>query len=144
MVPAIRSRRSHQRSRRGVAAVELALVLPFLIVLAFGMLEYNRSVMLKTRMISAAYEAARMATRPTTSSTTAASAAGVKSYCNSLLTQLNVHGATVTVSPESLGSASPQTLVTVSITAPFGPNSMSCIVLSPTYVVTASASLVVE
>lgn len=118
--------------------------MPFLIVLAFGMLEYNRAVMLKTRMISAAYESARMATRPTTSASTAATASSVKSYCNTLLTQLDIHGATVTVTPADLGAATPQTLVTVSINAPFGQNSMSCIVLSPTSNVTANASLVVE
>ena len=144
MVPTVHSRCDQSPSRRGVAAVELALIMPFLIVLAFGMLEYNRAVMLKTRMISAAYESARMATRPTTSASTAATASGVKSYCNTLLTQLDIHGATVTVTPADLGAATPQTLVTVSINAPFGQNSMSCIVLSPTSNVTANASLVVE
>lgn len=131
-------------SRRGAAAVELALCLPFLIVLAFGMLEYNRAVMLKTRMLSAAYEAVRLATRPTTSETSAATASSVTAYCNSMLSQLGVNGATVTMSPASLSSVTPQTLVTISISAPFGSNSITHIVIGATTHVTASASLVVE
>jgi Flp pilus assembly protein TadG len=139
-----RSRSRRELGRRGAAAVELALVLPFLITLVFGMLEYNAAVMLKTRMVSAAYEAARMATRPTTSAKTAATTAEVQSYCESLLGELHVNGAAVTVTPANLGSAAPQTLVTVSITAPFGANSPTCILLSPTGTYSASASLVVE
>lgn len=140
---------THLRSRqapvrRGAAAVELAVTVPFLITLAFGMLEYNSVVMLKTKMVSAAYESARMATRPTTSQTSAPTAAAVSAYCSSLLTQLGVKGATVTVTPASLSSITPQTLVTVSISAPFNQNSLTTIVIGKTSVTTATASLIVE
>lgn len=140
----IRFRQTPTPTRRGAASVELAVCLPFLIALAFGMLEYNNSVMLKTRMVSAAYEAARLATRPTTSLATAATATSVAAYCNSLLAQLGVNGATVTVSPASLSSATPQTLVTVSISAPLSKNSLTSIVISSSTMLTASACLVVE
>jgi Flp pilus assembly protein TadG len=118
--------------------------MPFLLALAFGMLEYNNTVMLKTRMVSAAYESARLATRPATSTASAATASAVTTYCSSLLTQLGVHGATVTISPSDLSSVTPQTLVTVTVTAPFSQNTLTSIVLSSATTVTATASLIVE
>jgi Flp pilus assembly protein TadG len=124
--------------------VELAVCMPFLMALAFGMLEYNNMVMLRTRMVSAAYESARMATRPTTSETDAATASAVTAYCNSLLSQLGVNGAVVTLTPANLSSLTPQTQVTVAITAPFGSNSLTSIVLGSSLTTTASATLIVE
>lgn len=144
MFARITTRRQERRSRRGAATVELAVSLPFLMALAFGMLEYNNAVMLKTRMVSAAYESARMATRPTTSTTAAATASGVTTYCNTLLTQLGVHGATVTLSPSDLSSVTPQTLITVSISAPFSQNSLTSLVIGSSSTISASATLVVE
>ena len=133
-----------KRRRRGAAAVELAFSMPFLMALTFGMLEYNNKVMLRTRMVSAAYEAARLATRPTTSQTSAATASSVSTYCSTLLTQLGVNGATVTVTPSDLSNVTPQTQVKVSISAPLSQNSLTSVVISSSATVTASATLVVE
>ncbi len=83
-----------------MATVELALCLPVLVSLAFGTIEICNVVYLRTRMLSAAYEACRLATRPTTSSQVAATGPQVITYCNSLLTQLGVNGATVTLFSE--------------------------------------------
>ncbi len=130
--------------RRGAAAVELAVSLPFLLTLAFGMLEYNSLIMLRARMVSAAYESARLATRPKTSQNNAATASGVTTYCNTLLTQLGVQGATVTLSPSDLSTVTPQTVVTVSITAPFRSNSLTTLVLGSSQTTTAKATLIVE
>lgn len=138
------TQRRKPTSRLGVAAVELAVSLPFLFTLAFGMLEYSNLVLLRSRMVSAAYESARLATRPATSQSTAASASAVTTYCNSLLTQLGVNGATVTVSPSDLSAVSPQTLVTVSISAPFSQNSLTCMVIGSSKTLNTSATLVVE
>ena len=136
----------HRRdqSRRGAATVELALCVPFLVTLTFGMLEYSSSVMLKTRMLSAAYESARLATRPATSQTTAATASQVTSQCQSLLTQLGVKGATVTLTPANLSAVTPQSVVTVSIVAPFNQNSLTTIVIPSTNTVSARATMIVE
>ena len=124
--------------------MELAISLPFLITLAFGMLEYNSLITLQSRMLSAAYESARLATRPKTSATTAASAGAVTSYCTSLLTQMGVQGATVTLTPGDLSNVTPQTIVTVSVSAPFKSNSLTTIVLGSTRTTTAKATLIVE
>lgn len=137
-------RKRNPSNRRGAATVELAVCLPFLMALGFGMLEYNNVVMLQTRMLSAAYESARLATRPTTSQSSAATAASVTTYCNSLLSQLGVNGATVTLSPSDLSSVTPQTAVTVTVKAPFASNSLTSLVLGSSLTTTASATLIVE
>lgn len=144
MITRPKTQNRNANDRQGGAAVELAVCMPFLMALAFGMLEYNNGVMLKTRMVSAAYESARLATRPTTSATSAATAAAVTTYCQTLLTQMGVKGASVTVSPSSLTGITPQTPVTVTVTAPFSQNSLTSIVISTSLNLTASATLVVE
>ena len=124
--------------------MELALSLPFLFALAFGMLEYNNIVRLRSRMVNAAYESARLATRPVTSTSSAASADAVATYCQTLLTQLGVNGATVTVSPSNLSGITPQQTVTVTITAPVSSNSLTTLVIGSSTMTTASATLCVE
>jgi Flp pilus assembly protein TadG len=131
-------------ARRGVAAVELALCLPLLVTLAFGMIESSNLVHLRTRMYSAAYESARLATRPTTSENTAASSSAVTSYCTSILQQLGVNGATVTLSPSNLSTVVPQQLVTVTITAPLNKNSFTSLVINSSQTISAQATLIVE
>ena len=137
-------RNRQAKARRGSSTVELAVCLPFLFALSFGMLEYCNLVFLRCRMVSAAYESARLASRPTTSQYTAASATAVTSYCSTLLTQLGVNGAVVTISPADLSTCSPQDIVTVSITAPFNQNSLTTLVTGPSKTLNASATLVVE
>jgi hypothetical protein len=95
-------------------------------------------------MQSVAYEGARVATRPTTSTAQAASAATVIADCNAMLTQLGVNNATVTVNPASLTSLVPQQTVTVTITAPLNKNSAVAYVLASTITLTANATLVCE
>jgi Flp pilus assembly protein TadG len=143
--------RRHQRrssagasKRPGVAAVELALCLPLLMALAFGMIETSNLVHLRTRMYSAAYESARLATRPATAANTAASSAAVTSYCTTVLQQLGVKGATVTLQPSNLSTVVPQQLVTVVISAPLNQNSFTSLIVNSTQTITAQATLVVE
>jgi Flp pilus assembly protein TadG len=133
-----------RRERRGLAAVELALCLPIVLVTALGMIETSNVVFVQTRMQSVAYEGVRVATRPTTSAAQAATAATVITECNTMLSQLGVNGATVTLNPSSLTSLVPQQTVTVTITAPLSQNSTVAYVLSSSMTLTASATLVCE
>jgi Flp pilus assembly protein TadG len=131
-------------ARAGVAAVELALCLPLLVALAFGMIETSNLVHLRTRMYSAAYESARLATRPATAKNAAASSTAVTSYCTTVLQQLGVKGAIVTLSPGNLSAVVPQQMVTVTITAPLNQNSFTSLIVNSTQTITAQATLVVE
>ncbi len=131
-------------SRKGVAAVELALCVPLLLTLTMGMVETGNVISTQTRMYSAAYEAARLATRPTTAENRAATSGAVIAYAESLLNQLGISGAQVTLQPADLSTLVPQQLVTVTITAPLGQNSYTSLVVSNAQNLTAQAALVVE
>jgi Flp pilus assembly protein TadG len=139
-------RRIGSRATRhlGVAAVELALCLPVICILAFGMIETCNMMFLRTRMISACYEAARYGTRPTTSSAMQATNSQVSTYCSTLLTQLGVNGATVTVTPSNLSSAVPQTQVTVTATAPLSQNAVTSFVVPGSTSIVGQATLIME
>ncbi len=139
-----RPNRSRSPERKGAAAVELALCLPVLVPLYFGTLETCNVMLTQARMQAAAYESARLATRPTTSTTQAATAGDVQATCNSLLTQLGVQGADVTVSPGSLSGLAPQTPVTVSVSAPLAQNTLTSIIVGNSAKLNASATMVVE
>jgi Flp pilus assembly protein TadG len=141
-----------RRSRRGAVAAEFALCLPFLLTLAWGFIETCNLCYVRTRMYSVAYEGARVATRPTTAEALSTTSSAVTTLCNSLLTQLGVSGGTVSLAvadsqtgtAKSLSVANPQDLVTVSIAAPLGQNSIISFVLSKSTTMNASATLVVE
>lgn len=129
--------------RLGVAAVELALCLPVLLITALGMIETCNTLFVQARLQSAAYEAVRYATRPTTATSTAATNAQVITYAGTLLTQLGVSGGTVTVTPANISSANTQTQVTVTITAPLSSNTVSTFVVK-TMTITAAATMIKE
>lgn len=133
-----------RRNRRGAATVELALCLPVLFVVAFGMIETSNVAFIQGRLQAAAYEAARLATRPVTSNATAATSDQVVEYGRTLLSQLGVNGAEITVTPSSLANLPPQTLVTVSISAPWKGNSPTSFLLKNPPTMTGAATLVVE
>lgn len=134
---------SRRRGRRGAATVELAVCLPVLLTIGLGMIEVTNLVYLQARMQSAAYEATRLATRPTTAQQLAATGTQVKTYCNSLLTQLGVNGASVSVSPEP-STATPGTMVTVTVTAPWSQNSPTSFVLSSVSNQSVQTTLIIE
>ena len=144
------SRRTNRRGRtaksgrRGLATVELALCLPMLLIFALGTTEVCNWMHVRQRAMTAVYDGVRYATRPTTSGRQAATSAQVIARCQSLLTQLQVNGATVTVNPNNLTNIMPETQVTVTITVPMAQNSMSAYVLNSSSNVTATATMIFE
>ena len=133
-----------RRARLGSATVELALCMPLLLGVALGMIEASNVVFIQGRIQAAAYEAARLATRPATSQAPAATNAQVTAYAEALLAQLGVNGGTVAVTPGNLTNLPPQTLVTVAITAPWKQNTSTSLVLSESLVLSTSATLIIE
>ena len=145
--PARRFRRqgaARGQSRSGAATVELALCLPLVLVAALGMLETCNAVHVRTRMLSAAYEAARLATRPTTSNAPPATSAQVTAYCQTLLTQLAVQGGTVSIQPSDLTGITPLTPVTLTVSAPLSQNTVTSYVLKNLATISVNVTLVVE
>ena len=100
-----------QRNRRGVAAVEFALVVPLFLLLVFGMIEIGRGIMVSQILTNAAREGAREAILE--GSTTGR----VETVVGDYLTGTGISGGTVTVSPPPM-DAYPRSPLTVSVSVP--------------------------
>lgn len=106
------------KSRAGSACIEMAICLPVMIVMLLGSIETADMVYLKEILKTAAYEGARKATAPGQTSAAGQAAAQL------LLTERGVTSGTVTVSPAVTTSTPTGTLITVTVTAPLGANSI--------------------
>ncbi len=120
---------TRQRLRSAAAAVETALLLPLLVLLAFGSIELSNMVFLKQSLSIAAYEGVRVATKPGATQTQAdnrirevLAARNVTSY--------SVQYSTTAGAPLAITPITPRgTLVTVTVQssnggAAFGPLQM--------------------
>ncbi len=132
------TKRRIQLCRRGVAAAEFAVCLPLIIVLLLGTLEASTMIFLKQSLSIAAYEGAR------TSITSNATAVDVQASCNQILTQRNVAGASVVVSPSPLESQAIQSWITVTVSAPASSNSVIQGLFYSGHTVSAQASMMKE
>lgn len=139
-----RFKKIRQISRTGAVVAEFAISVPVLLATAMGAIEVCNVVNIQANIQSAAFEGARIATRPSTSNALAASSAQVITDTNNVLTQLGVKGATVQLSPSDLSTVIPQSLVVVYVSAPLNQNSVICYLLNSKMTVTASATMVVE
>jgi Flp pilus assembly protein TadG len=137
-------RRTSNRQRCGLAAVELALCLPVLLATALGLIETSNLVFVQSRIQSVAYEGARIATRPATATTNALTSAQVTTACNTLLAQLGVSGGQITLNPSTITGLAPQTMVTVTVTAPLSQNSVTSFVLNGSMTLSAQATMIIE
>lgn len=100
------------RRRFGTAAMETAVSLPLLVILVFGAIEMANAVFLKQSMNLAAYEAAKVVTRPGTN------AALATTRCAEIMAIRRVTTYTLSFSP-TVTTATPRgTQVTVTLTAP--------------------------
>ena len=107
------SKRRGVSRRRGVAAVEFALVAPVFFVLVFGMIEFGRMVMVQQILTNASREGARRAVLDATTTD------DVNTVVNDYLTSASIGGATVSVTPSPPSSAAFGDAVTVTISVPF-------------------------
>ena len=101
----------HRDHERGAAAVEFALVIPVLLLLVFGMLEFSRAYNVQISLTNAAREGARVMAihdDPALAKNAAIAAAAPS---------VSVTNAQVTVSPSSC-SANPGATVKATITYP--------------------------
>lgn len=103
--------RRHQQSRRGAHIVEMALVLPILIMIVFGIIEFARANQIRQTVKQAAYEGARAGI------TADATVTAVTTQVNSVLSSVGITGSTVTVSPNPITNTTTFVTVTVSASA---------------------------
>ncbi|WP_145073902.1 TadE/TadG family type IV pilus assembly protein [Aureliella helgolandensis] len=106
-------------SRRGVAVVETALMLPVIVLLVFTSLEIADGIFLKQAVTIAAYEGARAATRPGGTNATASARIA------EVLAAREVADYTVVYTPEITPTTPRGTEVTVTVRAPSAAYSMN-------------------
>lgn len=96
------------KDKRGIAAVEFALVLPVLLLLIFGIIEMGTAWYYRQMMVNASREGARLGALSATGGTT-----DVASHVSTILTESGFP-AQFSVSATGVGG-SPGTLVTVQV-----------------------------
>lgn len=100
------------RKRFGVAAAELAVCLPVIVLLVVATVEACSMVFVKQSLTVAAYEGVR------TALVKGATAADVQTTCDQILLDRNINGGTVTVTPTNFQTLPPGEYVDVTVSAP--------------------------
>jgi Flp pilus assembly protein TadG len=132
-----RHRRQAPRTR-GVAAAELAVCLPVVVLLVIATIEACSAIFLKQSLTVAAYEGVRTALEE------GQTAGTVQATCNQVLTDRKVQGASVTVSPADISALQPGDYIDVTVTAPCDTNSLVPTSFYRGRALSATASMMVE
>lgn len=110
---------ARSRRRRGGAAIEFALVLPVLLALVFGIIEYGWVFFQQANVLSAAREGARLGvTVDQGSSPDPASTAVTRAQA--VLNEYGMDGAGATITASYAGTT-PQETLTVNVQIPYDP-----------------------
>jgi Flp pilus assembly protein TadG len=133
-----RGRRAGQRNARGVAAAELAVCLPIVVLLVVATIEACSAIFLKQSLTVAAYEGVRMAL------VEGATVSNVQTACNQVLADRKIEGATVSVSPVGIEALQPGDYVDVTVTAPCSENSVVPANFYRGRTLSATASMMIE
>jgi hypothetical protein len=104
--------------RTGVAATELAVCMPVIVLIVLASMEACAMIFLQQSLSVAAYEGARVGLSP------GAEAGDVTSQCQQILDDREVKGASIVVTPSSIPSAAEGTWIAVETKAPFAKNSL--------------------
>jgi Flp pilus assembly protein TadG len=94
---------------RGAAAVEFALVVPLLVLLFLGIVEFSQALQVDARLSAAAREGARIMALTS-------DPAQARSAVHAAVETLDFPDSQITVSPDSCPSADPTATVTVTVT----------------------------
>ena len=103
--------------REGVAAVEVAVCLPVLILIFFSSLELTNRMFLQQAGTAAAYEAARMIAEP------GGTEVAARIRAEEILRAHSVNDAVVSITPSITEQTEAGTVIQVSVSIPLGSNS---------------------
>ena len=84
-------------SQRGANVLEAALVIPILLIMVFGIVDFGRAFNVYQIITDAAREGARYSVAPSPGTTTLPGASAVETYVRSYLASGNIKGAAVNV-----------------------------------------------
>lgn len=102
-------RRSSDKTRRGAAAVEFAIVAPIFFILVIAAFEFGRFNVLRHTADNAAYEAARHAMVP------GATASEARSKATSILNLVGTRGASIVINPAVIDDSVDEITVTIDV-----------------------------
>src|SRR4051794_21819525 len=131
-------RRNRSSLRRGVAAAELAVCLPIVVVLVIATIESCGALFLKQSLAASAYEGVRAAIKK------GSTAASVQTACNQILTDRRIQGSQVTLNPANIASLKPGDFIDVTVSAPCTANSPVPTTFFRGKTLTAKASMMIE
>lgn len=114
----LKSGHSKAETRRGLAAVEVAVCLPILLMITFGVVESCNLIYFKQSLTVAAYEGVRAAI------TSDAAIATVNDRSQQVLTDRRVTNATVSTTPVDPETAAYGEYVAVTVSADYSENAM--------------------
>ncbi|HEX4415750.1 MAG TPA: TadE family protein [Lacipirellulaceae bacterium] len=135
---AIMRRTSRPRKPRGVAAAELAVCLPIVVLMVLGTIEACSALFLKQSLTAAAYEGVRTAITPT------ATSSAVQASCNQILADRKIKNATVTIKPTAFANLKPGEFVAITVSAPCASNSLVPVTFYRGRTLTATATMMIE
>ena len=131
--------RSHRHKKpRGVAATELAVCLPVIVLLVIATIEACSALFLKQSLTAAAYEGVRTAIEQN------ANAANVQAACDQLLADRKIKGASIVINPANIASLNPGEFVAVTVSAPCSANSLVPATFYRGRTLTATATMMIE
>ena len=104
--------------RRGAVAVEMAVVLPVLLLLIFGIIESCNLIFLKQSLTVASYEGVRASIAQGNTSVV------VNERANQILNDRKIKSATLTITPSNFTVAPYGSYIAVEVSAPYSANSI--------------------
>lgn len=124
--------------RHGLAAAELAVCLPIIVLILLASIEACSAVFLKHSLTVATYEGVRVALDQNGTS------ASVKAKCEEILSDRRVKGAAIKIKPASVETLSPGEYIDVTITAPCSENAIVPVTFYRGRSMSATASMMIE
>jgi hypothetical protein len=134
----IRMRPFGRRKARGVAAAELAVCLPIVVLLVIATIEACSAVFLKQSITVAAYEGVRTALEE------GATVKSVRDTCNRILSERRVKGGSVRLRPSNIDALQPGDFVDITVSAPAEANSVVPANFYRGRTLSATASMMIE
>jgi len=103
--------------RQGTATVELAVLLPVILIIVLGSIESASMIFLRQALVQSSYEAAKIAVKTGDS-------AQAKSMALAVTKGRRINNVTIRIEPSDISNAKPGSLVRVTVSAPGDNNSV--------------------
>jgi Flp pilus assembly protein TadG len=134
----IMRRAPRKRTSRGVAAAELAVCLPIVVLMVIATIEACSALFLKQSLTAAAYEGVRTAIAQ------GAATSDVQAACNQILADRKIKNATIKITPAAFTNLNPGDFVAITVSAPCASNSLVPTTFYRGRTLTATATMMIE